>query len=170
MTDNPTQPSSKEAPQGASKEPTDPPEGTEGGTEETPTQTFTQADVDRIVRERVKRERDKYADYADLQAKAKETATAEERIASLEQALVTTQTEALKRRIQAAHNITDVDADLFLTGTDEETLTAQAQRLNERESERLKKGNHVPLEGKVTRPPAANEKAAFANFLAGKTS
>ena len=46
---------------------------------ETPTQgapaeqerTFTQTELDAIVRDRLKREREKYADYADLQTKAK---------------------------------------------------------------------------------------------------
>lgn len=46
---------------------------------ETPTQsasveqerTFTQSELDAIVRDRLKREREKYADYADLQTKAK---------------------------------------------------------------------------------------------------
>ena len=46
---------------------------------ETPTQgataeqerTFTQSELDAIVRDRLKREREKYADYADLQTKAR---------------------------------------------------------------------------------------------------
>ena len=53
--------------------------------------SFTQADVDRMIAERLKRERDKYKDYRDLQAKAAEfdkvaeaKKTAEER--ALEQA------------------------------------------------------------------------------------
>ena len=46
-------------------------------------QTFTQADVDRIVRERVKRERDKFADYDALREKAGQSTTLEERVAGL---------------------------------------------------------------------------------------
>ena len=42
------------------------------------------------------------------------------------------------------------DRDLFLTGTDEDTLTAQAKRLAERESERKKTGNVAPREGATT--------------------
>ncbi|HET7666549.1 MAG TPA: hypothetical protein VFK56_10865 [Mycobacterium sp.] len=121
----------------------------DGGEQE---QTFTQADVDRIVRERVKREREKFADYDDLKAKAGEAATAEERIAALEKEIQATQREALRRRVQAAHGISDEDADLFLTGTDEETLTAQAKRLADRESERKSNGNHVPREGNNPQP------------------
>ena len=37
--------------------------------------------------------------------------------------------EALRWRIAARHGITDEDAETFLTGTDEDTLTRQAERL-----------------------------------------
>lgn len=40
--------------------------------------------------------------------------------------------EALRFRVAAKHGITDEDADLFLTGTDAETLERQAARLVER--------------------------------------
>lgn len=45
-------------------------ETTQAQPEETQQKTFTQEDVDRIVGERIKREREKYADYDDLKAKA----------------------------------------------------------------------------------------------------
>ena len=50
-------------------------------------ESFTQADVDRIIRERVKREREKFADYDSLKAAAEGAKTAEQRIADLEQRL-----------------------------------------------------------------------------------
>jgi hypothetical protein len=119
--------------------------------EEAQEQAFTQADVDRIVADRLKREREKvtakYGDYDDLKAKAGEKATADERIAALEREVETTRREALRRRVQAAHGIADEDADLFLTGTDEATLTAQAQRLAARDTERKSNNNHAPREG-----------------------
>ena len=37
--------------------------------------------------------------------------------------------EALRWRIAAKHGISDEDAETFLTGSDEESLTKQAQRL-----------------------------------------
>lgn len=40
--------------------------------------------------------------------------------------------EALRLRVAAKHGISDEDADLFLTGTDTETLERQAARLVER--------------------------------------
>lgn len=138
----------------------------DGAEEQEQSTTFTQADVDRIVKERVQRERAKFSDYDDLKTKAGEAKTAEDRLSDLEKQLEQSQREALRRRVQAAHGIADEDADLFLTGSDEETLTAQAKRLAERESERKKRSNHVPTEGK--NPPAtASDERAFVRDLFG---
>jgi hypothetical protein len=133
---------------------------TEAATEEGKDQAFTQADVDRIVSERLQREKTKYADYDDLKAKAKGAQTAEERIADLENQIKSASREALVRRIQAKHSISDEDADLFLTGADEDALTAQAKRLAQRESERKKNGNHVAREGNQTTAKANDEREA----------
>lgn len=136
-------------------------------------QTFTQADLDRILADRLKREREatkaKYADYDDLKAKAGEKATADERIATLEREVEATRREALRRRVQAAHGIADEDAELFLTGTDEDTLLAQAKRLAERESERKKNGNHVAREGNSSKP-APNDERQMVRELFGTGS
>lgn len=122
-------------------------------------ETFTQADVDRIVADRLKREREatktKYADYDDLKAKAEGAKTAEDRITELEKSIEAANREALRRRVQAAHGISDEDADLFLTGTDEESLTAQAKRLADRLDERRKKNNVSPREG--TNPQSTDD-------------
>ena len=153
-----------------SNDPNPAPEPTpEGGDPKPDEQTFTQADVDRIVKERVKRVKDQFADYDDLKAKAGTATTAEERIAALENEVKASQREAMKRRVQAAHGIADEDADLFLTGADEETLTAQAKRLADRESERKKNGNHVPREGK--NPKATDDgDRAFVRELFGRAN
>ena len=137
-------------------------------------QTFTQADVDRIVADRLKREREavkaKYADYDDLKSKAAGAQTAEQRIASLEQEIKTTQREALRRRVQAAHGISDDDADLFLTAADEESLIKQAQRLAERDADRKKVGNRAPLQGRITSSTSAgaDEVREFTRQLFGR--
>lgn len=133
-------------------------------------ESFTQADVDRIVKERVQREKAKYADYDDLKAKAEGAKTAEERMAELEKEISATKHEALKRRVQAAHQISDEDADLFLTGADEESLTAQAKRLAERESERKKKNNYVPSEGKTPSGSGDDGMREFARTLFARAS
>lgn len=49
--------------------------GTQGASD----RSFSQADVDRIVADRVKRERDKYADYGDLKKKAAAAMTDQEK-------------------------------------------------------------------------------------------
>lgn len=142
---------------------TEQPKGDEGKQE----QTFSQADVDRIVRERVQRERAKFADYDDLKAKAGEKATADERIAALEKQVEQSNREAMKRRVQAAHGISDEDADLFLTGTDEEALLAQAKRLAGRESERKQTNNVVPREGANPKGEAKSDLRSFTRGLFG---
>ena len=117
--------------------------------------TFTQADVDAAVEkiaakiraEERRKVTEKYADYDDLKAKAEGAKTAEDRITELEKSIEAANREALRRRVQAAHGISDEDADLFLTGTDEDSLTAQAKRLAARETERKQKNNVSPREG-----------------------
>ena len=129
-----------------------------------PEPTFTQADVDKLITERLKREREKFRDYDDLKAQAKGKQSADERIAALEAEVESSRRETLRRRVQAAHGLSDEDADLFLVGADEETLMAQAKRLVERGAESRKAGGVAPLEGATTVAPN-DDRIEFANFL-----
>lgn len=117
---------------------------------------FTQADVDRILRERLAQQRkNEFGDYAEIKAKAEGAKTLEERMASLENELTVARTDALRARIAAEFGISTKkgdrgepsDADLFLTGTDESTLTAQAERLGVRAAAKKQQGNVAPKEG-----------------------
>lgn len=137
----------------------------------------SQDELNRVIGERIDRERAKFADYKDLKAKASKfdeleaanqselekannaKTAAEERAAQAEAA-------ALRLRVAAKHGISDEDADLFLTGTDEETLTKQATRLGQHASDRKKNGNVVPKEGS-TASAGANEELAAARELFG---
>ena len=148
--------------QGAETQATD-----EAGSEQAQERIFTQADIDKAIKDRVARERAKYADYDDLKAKAGGVTTAEERIAALEKQLQETSREALRRRVQAAHGIADEDADLFLTASDEETLTAQAKRLAERTSERKQSNNVVPREGNTPSSPESAELETVRGLFGG---
>lgn len=65
------------------------------------------------------------ANLSDLEKAQKQAADAQETAAEAT-------AEALRYRVAAKHSISDEDAALFLTGTDEETLTKQAQRLTDR--------------------------------------
>lgn len=107
----------------------------------------SQDELNRVIGERVKRATSKFADYKDLQAKAakldeienanrSEADKAQARIAELEGQLASVQAESLRLRVATEHGITDADdIALFLTGTDEETLTKQAERLASRSEE-----------------------------------
>ena len=129
-------------------------------------QTFTQADVDRIVRERLAQQaKNKFGDYDDLKSKAGESQTLEQRIADMESRTQAAEAAALRASVAAEFGISTKkgpkgepsDADLFLTGTDESTLTAQAQRLAGREEDRKKQGNYAPKEGTTTNSGDSNE-------------
>lgn len=66
--------------------------------------------------------------------------------------------EALRWRIAAKHGISDEDAELFLTGSDEETLTRQAERLLERAPATGKGGSPIPGVGeRPEKPPTIAE-------------
>ena len=117
---------------------------------------------------RLERERGKFSDYDDLKMKAGEKATADERIADLEQKYAAAEARALRASIANEHGISPEDRDLFLTGTDEETLTAQAKRLADRESERKRSNNHVPNEGKTPKPTDSGDERQFVNELFGR--
>jgi hypothetical protein len=141
----------------------------------------SQDDLNRIITERVSRERSKFSDYDDIKAKAakfdeldqankSEIERAQERVAAAEKAAEVAQSEALRLRIAAKHQISDAeDIALFLTGTDEETLTKQAERLAQRTSDRKKQGNHVPREGIPPREPVEDEMREFTRNLFQKT-
>jgi hypothetical protein len=128
----------------------------------------TQDELNAVLKDRIARERSKFADYKDLQVKAAkldeieqanktEAEKTAERIATLERELEATRTTALRSRIQAKFGIDDEDADLFLTATDEDTLTKQAQRLADRVEERKKSGAQAPLAGRTPTKTAGDD-------------
>ncbi|WP_138945254.1 hypothetical protein [Plantibacter sp. M259] len=119
--------------------------GADGGGQQE--QSLTQADVDRIVKDRVARVQAKYADYEELKVKAEGAKTVEEKLAELEGKYSAAEARALRSDVAAKYGLSVEDRDLFLTGTDEATLTAQAKRLADREADRKKQGNVAPKEG-----------------------
>lgn len=135
---------------------TDPNDGEQKPGEQPTGKTFTQADVDRIVQDRLAQQaKNKFGDYDALKVKAGESASLEDRLAGLESRALEAERQALRATVAAAHGISTKkgdngepsDADLFLTGTDEATLTAQALRLAGRATEQKKQGNVAPKEG-----------------------
>lgn len=136
----------------------------------------SQEDLNRIIADRISRERSKFTDYEDLKAKAvkfdeldaankSEIEKANEKAAAAEKAAEKATADALRLRVALKHGISDEDADLFLTGTDEATLTKQAERLTERIADRKKQGNHVPREGTPPREPQPDDMREFTRKL-----
>jgi hypothetical protein len=101
------------------------------------------------------------------EANKTETQKAADRLAAAEREAATARQEALRLRVAARFQISDEDADLFLTGADEPTLTKQAERLAGREQERRKNGNHVPREGYQPPPAGDSEGRQTARALFG---
>lgn len=160
-------------------EPTTPAAGDEPNVEEFKPIT-SQEDLNRLIGDRVARERAKFADYREVKAKAAkldeleaqnktESEKTNDRIAQLERELESTRTTALRSRIQAKYGIDDEDADLFLTGSDEDALTKQAERLASRAADRKKQGPHVPKQGTDTTSPKPDEMRDSVRSLFGKT-
>ena len=106
--------------------------------------------MNRIVQERVQRVEAKYADYDDLKSAADEAKTVEQKLADLEAKHAEAEARALRSDIATKHGISAEDRDLFLTGSDEATLTAQAKRLADRAADQKKNGNRAPKEGGAT--------------------
>lgn len=72
-------------------------------------------------------------------------------VAERDQALA----ELLRWKVATRFGLADEDVDLFLTGTDEDTLTKQAERLAER-TPPVNGGLRVPAEGRNPSVPALN--------------
>lgn len=127
----------------------------EGGEQKQEAATFSQADVDRIVKERIQRVESKYSDYNDLKAKADGAKTLEDRVGTLEGELTTTRAEAARNRVAAKFGISTErgpkdepsDAELFLTGSDEAAMTKIAERIAGRAADTKKNGNVARNEG-----------------------
>ena len=99
------------------------------------------------------------------QAQKSEAEKAADRIRALEEDAAEARREALRFKVASKFGITDEDADLFLTGSDEETLVKQAERLGAREADRKKNGNHVPREGNNPTSTGDQGDLAFAKAL-----
>lgn len=180
---------------------TDPAEGQDPGqggntSGETPaaeefTPITSQKELNAALKDRLDRERAKFKDYNDIKAKAakldeieqanlSELEKANGRITTAESERDSAKAEALRLRTAVTHGISLEDADLFLTGTDEETLTAQAKRLADRvaeqvkaEADRKKKNPTVPKEGTSTQTGTTTEEddREFArSFFSGGSS
>ena len=123
-----------------------------GGTEGEQVKTFTQDEVNALLN---RQKRDHRKEVSDLQAQVDGKKSLEDRIAELEAKGNESTQRALRAEVAAEFGVSTKrgpkgepsDADLFLTGADEETLRSQAKRLADRETDRKKRGNVAPKEG-----------------------
>lgn len=97
--------------------------------------TFTQADLDRVVRERLAREREKYADYDDLKTKAGEADKSKgqldkllEKVSGLEERATKAEATALRADVAQAKGLTATQAKR-LHGSTKAELEADADEL-----------------------------------------
>lgn len=137
----------------------------------------SQEQLTKLIGERINKVKSQFADYDELKTKAgqleafletgqTDAEKATKRATKAETERDEARAEALRLRMAVEHGISLEDADLFLTGKDEDSLRAQAQRLSDRVADRKKQGNHVPREGANTQPAADNVRE-FARTLFG---
>jgi erythromycin esterase-like protein len=131
-----------------SNDPNPNPEPASGDPAPEPDQAFTQADVDRIVKERVQREKAKYADYDDLKTKAGNATTLEERVAQIERQAQESESRALRAEVANAKGLTPSQAKRLVGATRDE-LEADADELLKDIGAQKKQNNRVPNEGKT---------------------
>lgn len=113
--------------------------------------TFTQAELDQIITDRLAQQaKNKFGDYEALKAQAAGAKTVEQKLAELTTKHEQAEARALRSDVAAKYGISSEDRDLFLTGSDEEALEAQAKRLAERVVDQKKNGNRAPKEGGTT--------------------
>lgn len=148
----------------------------------------SQDEFNRLLDDRLKRERAKFADYRDVKAKASkldeieqanksEIDKAMDRVTKAEAEVAQVPAKVadqLRAHLVSLHQIPADDAELFLTATDPDLLLKQVDRLiartSEAASERKKTGNFVPLEGSQVTHPRETSEAQFARQLFSPTT
>ena len=122
------------------------PQGSEGGENNTPSVEDLAAKVEELTKhsrkweERAKANKEKAdrldeIEQASLSAEQKAAKHIESLTAKAEEAearAIAAETALVRMTVALDHGISKEDADLFLTGSDEETITAQAKRFSER--------------------------------------
>jgi hypothetical protein len=134
------------------------PQQPDGGNNGGFTPPATQQELNRIISERVQRERAKFADYDEVKAAAAQIPELAQKVADAEASAADVPSlvsQQLRTHLVALHEIPAEDADLFLTASDPEVLLKQVGRLVGRSKPN---GNHVPLEGKNSSPVDTDER------------
>lgn len=139
--------------------------------------TLTQAEVDKIVADRVARERKKFADYDDLKKKAAKLRQIEDgqktEAQKLNDQLAAQSIELQELRVEkirrAAASAAGLDPDLaeFITAADEGEATEQARKLAERLKANTKSTAPDFKQGTRSTPPPTRSRDELLRGLAG---
>lgn len=145
--------------------------------------TFTEAQVKAIIKQRLDQQaKNQFGDYDELKAQVEGAKTAEqklsEQIAELQKKQAESEIRATRAVIAAEFGISTKkgdkdspsDADLLLTGSDEATMRAQAQRVGTLEADRKKQGNVARKEGGTTTNGGEDGMREFARNLFQKAA
>lgn len=136
-------------------------------TENQQDKTFSQDEVNSIIKDRLAQQaKNKFGDYEDLKAKADGAKTIEQKLTELEQKNAAAEARALRSDIAAKHGISAEDRDLFLTGSDEAALEAQAKRLAEKIADQKKNGLRARKEGQTVQTNLSPKDKAKRDWLA----
>ncbi len=137
--------------------------------------TFTQEELNKLIADRVGRERAKYADYGDMKRKAAELDQIEEAQKTEAQKQAERNAEADRKSAEADRKlaIADVAGKLSVpaailsgpTANTPEAIEAFAQAVLAFAGERKKQGNYVPNEGRNKAPIQGGEGAQTLSFI-----
>jgi len=133
---------------------------TTSGTETTQPETDWKAEA-RKWEQRAKDNSAAAKKLADAEA-ANQTDT--ERITALEKELAESKAAALRAQAAAEAEVPVA----LITASTEDEIKAQVKALKEWLGDKKPGSNHVPREGRQTKPPKTDDKKAFADFLTGQ--
>ena len=145
----------------------------------------SQDDLNRILNERLQRERAKYADYRDVKAKAAKLDEIEEknkteaqrladRIAVAEKAAAEARSDVLRYQIAAEFQLTPRQSDALAHVSSEDGMRLLAEEFQQaradqtaRDADRKKQGNHVPREGATSSTAESDESTTVRELFGG---
>lgn len=151
----------------ATDAPTEPPEGDEA-------KTFDADYVKKLRDEAAKYRKEAKANAEAAQrlasmeeAQKSEAEKAADRMRQLEAEVGEAKRESLRFRVASEFGIPSDKAELLLTGSDEETMRAQAAAIRSDADDRKKTGNHAPREGTTPADPPPDDLREFTRQLFG---
>lgn len=139
---------------------------TEDQTSSAETSESTESETDWVAEARKWEQRAKSNSAAAKKLAELEAAnrTDTERITALEAELAESKAAALRAQAAAEAEVPVA----LITASSEEEIKAQVKALKEWLGDKKPGGNHVPREGRQTKPPKTDDKKAFADFLTGQ--